>query len=520
MTTTQVLDIEQLQKELVLRDQKIIEQDQKVTEQNQKITEQSQKIIYLEEQLIWLKRQIFGKRSEKIIESSEQLLFDAFEPSEKDKEEQRTIPAHERRKPKQKGSETIALSPDLPVKTVVLDIAEKKKFCLETGKTLVKIGEEKSQRLAHVPESYYIKESIRPKYANPEKPEDGILIADLPDSIIPKCRADDSFLAEIITKKFSDHLPLYRIAEGMGREGVGISRKLLSQWVVRCGMAMKPLYEKMSKKVLEGENIFIDETPVKVLAKKECDTAYLWVVVGGKESNPPYRIYNFRENRCHGNVLDIIKNYRGILHSDKYGAYQRLAEQKIITWCPCYSHIRRKFFEAESGDLPFRDWVLRKLRYLFMLDKVAWVRSPEERLKIREEKEVPIIDELIRKIKERLVDGKLLPKSKFREALGYFCGLIPYLKNYTKHPFARLDNNVAERAVRPVAIGRKNWLFFGSVDGGEAGAILLSFVQTCRGLGINPRTYLEDVFRRLMGHNAQKLEELLPDRWLLSRKKI
>ena len=110
-----------------------------------------------------------------------------------------------------------------------------------------------------------------------------------------------------------------------------------------------------------------------------------------------------------------------------------------------------------------------------------------------------------------------LPKSKFREALGYFCGLIPYLINYTKHPFARMDNNVAERAIRPLTIGRKNWLFFGSEDGGEAGAILLSFVQTCRGLEINPREYLEDIFRRLMGPSAKKLEELLPDRWLLAR---
>ena len=130
---------------------------------------------------------------------------------------------------------------------------------------------------------------------------------------------------------------------------------------------------------------------------------------------------------------------------------------------------------------------------------------------------MPILDELIEAIKKRLIDGKLLPKSKFKEALGYFCGLIPYLKNYTTDAFARLDNNIAERAIRPLAIGRKNWLFFGSADGGEAGAILYSLVQTCRGLNINPREYLEDVMRRLMGHSSQKLYELLPDQWLKSR---
>ena len=282
-------------------------------------------------------------------------------------------------------------------------------------------------------------------------------------------------------------------------------------------MALKPLYETMVRLILEGENIFIDESPVKLQAKGRCDTAYMWVIVGGNSSNPAYRAYDFRTNRCHDNVLDILKEYQGVLHSDKYAAYQKLAERKVITWCPCWSHIRRKFLDVESGDLLFRDWALRKIRYLFMLERIAWARSPEERLQIRQEKEAPIIDELIQRIKARLTDGKILPKSKFREALGYFCGLVPYLKNYTKHAFARLDNNVAERAVRPLAIGRKNWLFFGSEDGGEAGAILLSLVQTCRGLGINPREYLEDVFRRLMGHSAQKLDELLPDQWLLAR---
>lgn len=182
-------------------------------------------------------------------------------------------------------------------------------------------------------------------------------------------------------------------------------------------------------------------------------------------------------------------------------------------------HIRRKFFEAEAGDSVFKAWVLRKIRYLFMLERVAWARSQEERLRIRQEKEVPILDELIEKIKAKLVDGKILPKSKLKEAIGYFCSLIPYLKNYTKDPFARMDNNVAERAIRPLAIGRKNWLFFGSVDGGDAGAILFSLVQTCRGLGINPRDYLEDIMRRLMSHNNNKLWELLPDEWLKNRQK-
>jgi hypothetical protein len=120
----------------------------------------------------------------------------------------------------------------------------------------------------------------------------------------------------------------------------------------------------MLKKVLGSKNLFIDESPVKVFATGKYKQGYMWVVVGGHESDPPYRIYDFRENRCHNNVLEILKDYRGGLHSDKYNAYQKLAERKIITWFPCWSHIRRKFFEIEAGDPEFRKWVIRKIRYL------------------------------------------------------------------------------------------------------------------------------------------------------------
>jgi transposase len=146
-----------------------------------------------------------------------------------------------------------------------------------------------------------------------------------------------------------------------------------------------------------------------------------------------------------------------------------------------------------------------------MFEKVAWTRSEEERLRIRQEKETPIINRLITAIKEKLVNGKILPKSKFKVALGYFCGLIPHLKNYTQHAWARLDNNVAERAVRPLAIGRKNWLFVGNEAVGEAAATILTLVQSCRAVGANPREYLEDIMRRLMAYNSKRLNDLLPD---------
>ena len=468
----------------------------------------------LKEQLNWLKNQLFGKKSERIVSdtNSEQLIFEGFENKEP-KAEEKTVAAHKRCKPNRNGQNKITLSPDLPVETIVLDIPEDQKICKETGKSLVKIGEEVSFKLAHKPGSYFIKEIIRPKYA---LPEGSILTADLPDSIIPKCRADASFLAEVLTKKFADHLPLYRISEILQREGVGISRKLLSQWVVKLGFILKPLKDEMLKRILESGNVFIDETPVRFLEKKS-KLGYLWTICGGRSSDPPYRIYEFKENRRHSNAIVLLKDFKGVMHSDAYGAYSKLAGNKNIIWAPCWAHVRRKFFEVESGDLSFRDWVLEKIQKLFELEEGAWLLPLEERLEVREEKEKPIIDEMTKKIQDKLINGRVLPKSQLKKALSYYASLIPYLRNYLKQPFARLDNNVAERAIRPIAIGRKNWLFFGSIDGGEAGAVILSLVQTCRGLKINPREYLEDILRRFMGYNFKKIHELLPDQWLLHK---
>jgi len=204
------------------------------------------------------------------------LLFEGFETPLQE-EEKKTVSSHKRKKPNRDGKDKITLPDDLPVKTIILDIPEEQKVYQETGKALVQIGVEVSHKLAHEPGSYYIKKTIRPKYAHPEREENGILTADLPDSLLPKCRADESLLAEIVTMKFADHLPLYRIAEILKREGIGISRKLLSQWVINTAMALKPPYNEMMKRVLSSKNIFIDETPVKLWEKEKCKQAYMWV---------------------------------------------------------------------------------------------------------------------------------------------------------------------------------------------------------------------------------------------------
>ena len=470
---------------------------------------------YLKEQIAWLLKQLFGKKSERVVDANpEQLQFDGFESAVQKKPETQTIPAHQRKKRSSTGEDAIKLPNDLPVETTIIDIPEEEKVCKETGVPLQKIGEEVSHKLAHRPGSYFVKRIVRPKYAHPKQEEKGVITAPMPEALLPKCRADESLLAEIITRKFVDHLPLYRIAEAFSRDNIVISRKLLSQWVVAAGIALKPLYDAMKKRILQSDRLHIDESPVDIFDSPKVTQGYMWVLVGGEGADPPYRLYDFYENRKHEHAEEILGSYSGIIHSDKYGAYETYIRKNGNVWCPCWAHIRRKFFEAEAGDPALRIWVLEQIQQLFAIEATAWTLSPLERLEIRKIQAVPIIDALVDRIKKRLIEGTVLPKSKFKEALGYFCSLIPYLKNYTHHPSARLDNNPAERAIRPLAIGRKNWLFLGSEKSGEAAATLLSLVQTCRSLKINPRAYLEDVCRRIMSHSARKLDELLPDEWL------
>jgi transposase len=476
-----------------------------------------EKIAHLQEQLEWLRRQIFGKKSEHLtpITNSQQIIIPGCEPKEEKSGEKQAVKPHERAKPNRQGQDKVNLPADLPVERIYIDLPPEQKICQETGKPLIKIGEEVTQKLAVRATTYYIKEIIRPKYAYPQGSDQGIKIAEVPPTLLTRCLADNSFLAELLVKKYADHLPLYRISDILERQGVCISRQLLSQWVLKSAIALKPLYIEMVSEIKKSENVFIDEIPVKMLdpGAGQSKLTYMWVLCGGREQDPPNRAYFFRQNRQHHHAAEILKEVKGFVHSDKYGAYEDLANAKQFTWCPCWAHIRRKFIEAEHGDKNFRDRILEEMQELFKIESLAWEKPPDERLRIRKEQEEPIIDKITEAIKEKYLNGKTLPKSNFREALGYYYSLLPHLKNYMKSAWARLDNNVAERAVRPIAIGRKNWLFVGNNDGGEAAAIILTLVQTCRGLGINPQLYLESVMSQLLDYSNQRLIELLPSQW-------
>ncbi len=294
----------------------------------------------LKEQLAWFKKQIFGQKSERIVADldTQPLLPEIAVADSQAKEPEKEKISYERNKrPKNNGSDTISFPDDLPVKRVELDIPECEKICPESGEPLVCIGHDVSRKLGRSPEQFFIVEYVRPKYASKNYPEYGVLSSALPDAVISRCPADESLLSYILTSKYADHLPLYRLVEILQRSNVKISRQTLSKWVITLGTALAPLHETMKERVLKSGVVFADETPIdlQVQGKSRCQQAYLWIYAGGGGGDPPYRFFEFCLNRNHDHPIKTLKGYKGVLHSDKYGAYEKLAKNDDIIWCPC-----------------------------------------------------------------------------------------------------------------------------------------------------------------------------------------
>lgn len=277
-------------------------------------------VASLREENDWFRRQVFGQKSERIVKtvSTEGAYYQPYLPgfehlgedAPKEEEKKTAVPAHTRRQSRLKDTHKISFPDDLPVERIELDLPEDEKVCQETGLPLVKINEEVCRKLALKPGSYFIKEYVRPIYALPKESMGGIRMMDMPDSIIPKCRADESLLADIMVKKFCDHLPLNRIGEAMTRDNIHISRQLLSNWTVRAGKALKPLYDLMFQQIRDSGNVFVDESPVMMLkpGKGKTHQGYMWIIAGGNERDPPERVYIFRTDRRHFNAEEMLRS--------------------------------------------------------------------------------------------------------------------------------------------------------------------------------------------------------------------
>lgn len=408
---------------------------------------------------------------------------------------------------------------DLPRVEIVHDLPEEQKVAAD-GQPLKRIGEDRVEKLAYKPGECFVKVHVYPKYASPENPLLGVVRAPAPDFAIPGGCYDESFLAMIVFDKVAMHLPLYRIAERLRMADIEVSRQTLSRLYIASAEALVPLMTALKAEILARGVIFTDDTPVSLLEKGagKTITGRMWVYVAGG-AGPPLRIFEFTRDRRKRRPLEFLGEYQGFIHADAYKGYDDLFSRPGVIECACWMHIRRKFYEAHDAPPGLRRFFIEAIGKLYRWERAAKRCRPETVLAVRQKHEAPLIEGILARAREALLKGEVLPSSEFAKAISYLLNLGDAVKTFLADPRLKPDNGASERALRPVAIGRKNWLFAGCKAGGDATGILLSLVQTCRAIGADPFEYLEDVLTRIQGHPASRVAELLPHRWLEAREK-
>lgn len=472
----------------------------------------------LKQRIKWLEKALFGPRSERIIHSDDNQgefedLLAELEALGEELEQDAPAPKKKSSGKRKKRRPHSELIPEhLPREEIIIDVPEEERTCPETGIPFKRMGEEISEKLAFRPGSYYVKKIIRPKYSHPKDPSYGVLIEPMIPSAICGSSFDESFTAGIGVDKCAYHLPLYRQQEKMKHAGIDVSRQTLSSHYMKGAEVLEPVFELMKSKMLEGQYIFTDDTPIQlqVKGKGKTVTGRMWIYVAGGTA-PAYRLFDFTIDRKKEHPLNFLKNFKGYIHADAYSGYNELFQNENVTECGCWMHVRRKFFEAEDAPGKIRETILRLIRNLYRYEAVISNADPEFRSKIRKEKIQPIVEEIFDYAKTSMEKNNILPRSKIAGAFTYLFNQKEALKVFLTDPYIKPDNGTSERAIRPLAIGRKNWMFAGSQNGGKATAIWLSLIQTCRIMEIDPFVYLDDVLRRI--NSTENLEDLLPDQW-------
>jgi transposase len=344
--------------------------------------------------------------------------------------------------------------------------------------------------------------------------------APMPAQPIAKCLAGPGLLAHIIVSKFADHLPLYRQEQIFLREGVWLSRRTLCDWLAGCAGVLRPLYDLMWQRVFGSAVLHTDDTPVRV---QQLQTkGHLWVYLGN--STNPYTVYDFTLGRCADRPVECLSGYKGFLHADAYNGYDQVFREGCVE-VGCWAHARRYFHEARTTDPVRACYMLAVIGQLYALEAAAKYAAVAAKLtesefwdvrrQLRERQALPLLGTVWEYAAQ--VRSQLLPRSPIGEAFTYLHNQQRALERYTSHGCLNIDNNVAEQALRAVALGRKNWLFFGSEEGGKTAAVLYSFTQTCKRHGLDPWFYLREVLTILPTLSAAdrvtELPKLLPDQW-------
>jgi len=411
------------------------------------------------------------------------------------------------RKKHKQGHGRRKLPADLPRQRVEHDLSEAEKRCPCCQTPRVPIGEEISERLDYTPAVLKVIEHVRPKYIC-RKCAGAIVVTPLPPEPIAKGLAAPGLLAHVMVSKFADHLPLYRQEKIFARSGLELPRSTLCGWLADCAELLRPLYAWMIQVVLESKVIHTDDTPVRQLHPDGPVTGRVWVYWG--DGAHPYTVYDATSSRKRDGPQTFLRSFQGYLQADAFGGYDGIYARGV-TEVACWAHARRKFVEAESTDARRASEAIARIRMLYEIEERAREMSPAERAALREREAKPALESLQRWLDSLAVD--VLPKSPFGQAINYVRNQWEALNVYVSDGDLAIDNNVAERALRGTALGRKNWLFFGSETGGHTAAILMSFIATCQRHELNPWEYLKDVLTRMPACPKNELATLLPDVW-------
>ena len=414
-----------------------------------------------------------------------------------------------KRKPEENRQE---LPAELPRVVKMLDVPEEEKVCSETGKPLRLLGVAVTEMLEIEAPKFYVVRYERPQYVCVDHPEEGVCAMSLPNRIIPKGIAGESLLAFILTSKFIDHMPLERICTMLERSGVTLSRKTVSDWVISCGRSLEPLRLALQRKILESRIVNADETTYKVIQnhnKGKPVNGYLWGFVGDRK----YLLFEWNDGRSSSHPLAFLAGAScEWLQTDAYSGYGPvLAAYPSMRAVGCWAHVRRKFAETEkigeSAAKPYLDLIAE----LYAVEKEIREKkfSADDALTLREDKSLPILASLIAKANHE--KSSHLPKSPMGKAIAYMENHWEALIAYATDGDVEIDNNIIERAIRPVALGRKNWLFSGSDTGAQTAALVISLVGTCKLCNVDPAKYLRHVLRILPNFKGEDYADLLPD---------
>lgn len=474
----------------------------------EQISLQSEKISSLEFQLAELKRMVFGSKSERYVPVNPgqlQLPLLEVEPIKQPEPEQQVIV---RKKPSPAKTEGLPVRSPIPAhiprKTIEI-IPEG--IDLEKSK---KIGETITEYLEYEPGRIFVKCIIRPKYKSTE--DEKIHIADLPSLPIPKSNVGPGFLAHILVSKFVDHLPLFRQRKQFLREGVDIAESTINDWVGKGSVLLRPLYDLLMQKLKQCGYLQADETPIPVLSRDKPGSTHKGYHWGYFSPLEKISGFDYQKSRGMEGPDIFLKGFKGYLQTDGYAAYDHF-QSREITLVGCMAHARRKFEQCLEHNEELAGHAMGLFGKLYAIERKARDQGmgQDARLSLRTEESIPVLKELKTWLTAQI--ALVLPKSNIGMAIAYSLNLWNRFEQYTTNGALEIDNNLIENKMRPIALGRKNYLFAGSHEGARNAAMIYSFFATCQLNDVNPEEWLTDVISRIGEYNIQNLEELLPQNW-------